>query len=194
MNRRNFIALSALTGAVATLDSCGSPDHQLIRFIPDEELVPGIAAWKPSVCTLCPAGCGLLVRVMEGEAEVVRKGQKGLVQMGLAKKLEGNPQHPVNRGKLCPRGHAGLQVVYHPDRLRNPRKRSGARGSGEFQEIGWDEAMQQLTAASFGAAFLGRRGFAGVSDSASAWSAARTGREIPESSGCAAAYRLRAAG
>ena len=146
MNRRNFIALSALSGAVATLESCGSPDHQLIRFIPDEELVPGIAAWKPSVCTLCPAGCGLLVRVMEGEAEVVRKGQKGLVQMGLAKKLEGNPQHPVNRGKLCARGQAGLQVVYHPDRVRNPLKRSGDRGSGQFQEIGWDQALQELAA------------------------------------------------
>src|ERR1700730_256046 len=146
MNRRNFIALSALSGAVATLDSCGSPDHQLIRFIPDEELVPGIAAWKPSVCTLCPAGCGLLVRVMQGEAEVVRKGQKGLVQMALAKKLEGNPQHPVNLGKLCARGQAGLQVVYHPERLRNPLKRSGARGAGAFQEISWDDGLKELTA------------------------------------------------
>jgi menaquinone reductase, molybdopterin-binding-like subunit len=146
MNRRNFIKLSAVSGAMATLDSCGSPDHQLIRFIPDEELVPGIATWKPSVCTLCPAGCGLLVRVMAGEAEVLRKGQKGLVQMGLAKKLEGNPQHPVNLGKLCARGQAGLQVVYNPDRLRNPIKRSGERGSGQFQEISWDDALKELTA------------------------------------------------
>ena len=65
--------------------------------------------------------------------------------MGLAKKLEGNPLHPVNRGKLCARGQAGLQVVYHPDRLEGPLKRTGARGSGAFQQISWDDAMKELT-------------------------------------------------
>ncbi len=93
---------------MATLEACRSPEKQLIRFVPEEELIPGIATWKPSVCTLCSAGCGLLVRVMQGDAEVVRHGQQGLIKMGLAKKLEGNPQHPVNRGKLCARGQAGL--------------------------------------------------------------------------------------
>jgi menaquinone reductase, molybdopterin-binding-like subunit len=145
MERRDFFKIAALTGAAATLDSCGSPDHQLIRFVPEETLVPGIATWKPSLCTLCPAGCGLLVRVMQGEAEVVRKGQLGIIKMGLAKKLEGNPMHPVNRGKLCARGQAGLQVVYHPDRLRGPLKRTGERGSGAFQELSWDDAMKELT-------------------------------------------------
>ena len=108
-NGVTFIKISALSGVVAaTLESCGSPEHQLIRFIPDEDLIPGIATWKPSVCTLCSAGCGLLVRVMQGDAEVVRNGKLGLIKMGLAKKLEGNPQHPVNLGKLCARGQAGL--------------------------------------------------------------------------------------
>ena len=146
MERRNFFKIAALTGAAAALDSCGRPEQQLIRFVPDETLIPGIATWKPSICTLCPAGCGLIVRVMQGEAEVVRKGQLGIVKMGLAKKLEGNPQHPVNRGKLCARGQAGLQVVYHPDRLRGPLKRTGERGSGTFQEISWDDAMKELGA------------------------------------------------
>jgi len=144
MERRDFLKISALTGAVTALDSCGSPDTQLIRFLPEEDLVPGVAVWKPSVCTLCGAGCGLLVRVMEGQAEVVRNGQTGLIKMGLAKKLEGNPRHPVNRGKLCPRGHAGLQVLYHPDRLRGPMKRTGARGSGQFQPVSWDDALKEL--------------------------------------------------
>jgi menaquinone reductase, molybdopterin-binding-like subunit len=146
MQRRDFLKISAITGAAATLDACGSPDHQLIRFIPEEDLVPGVATWKPSVCTMCPAGCGLLVRVMEGDAEVVRNGQLGLMQMGLAKKLEGNPAHPINQGKLCPRGQAGLQVTYHPDRVRTPLMRSGARGSGQFKAISWDEAMKHLMA------------------------------------------------
>jgi menaquinone reductase, molybdopterin-binding-like subunit len=146
MERRNFIKISALSGVMATLEACRAPDKQLIRFVPEEELIPGIATWKPSVCTLCSAGCGLLVRVMQGEAEVVRHGQHGLIKMGLAKKLEGNPQHPINRGKLCARGQAGLQVLYHPDRITHPIKRIGPRGSGEFQQITWDDALKELSA------------------------------------------------
>lgn len=144
MERRDFLKISAAAGTVAALDSCKSPDRQLIRFIPEEDLIPGIAAWKPSICTLCPAGCGLSVRVMQGDAEVIRNGQRGILNMGLAKKLEGNPAHPVNRGTLCPRGQAGLQVTYHPDRIQNPLQRTGERGSGQFQEISWDEALKQI--------------------------------------------------
>src|SRR6204780_491548 len=145
MERRDFIKISALSGAMATLEGCRSAEKQLIRFIPEEELIPGVATWKPSVCTLCSAGCGLLVRVMQGEAEVARRGQQGLIKMGLAKKLEGNPQHPVNQGKLCARGQASLQLLYHPDRITHPIKRTGARGSGEFQAISWDDALKELS-------------------------------------------------
>jgi menaquinone reductase, molybdopterin-binding-like subunit len=144
MERRDFLKISAAGGAVAALEGCGNPDHHLIGFIPEEDLLPGIATWKPSICTLCPAGCGLLVRTMQGEAEVIRNGQLGILKMGLAKKLEGNPAHPVNQGKLCPRGQAGLQVTYHPDRIKNPLARAGSRGSGQFKEISWDEAIKQL--------------------------------------------------
>jgi anaerobic selenocysteine-containing dehydrogenase len=144
MERRDFLKISAATGAAAALEGCGNPDHHLIRFIPEEDLLPGIATWKPSICTLCPAGCGLVVRVMQGEAEVIRNGQLGTLKMGLAKKLEGNPAHPVNRGKLCPRGHAGLQVTYHPDRIKSPMVRTGPKGSGQFKEITWDDAIKQL--------------------------------------------------
>lgn len=146
MQRRDFLKISAATGAAAALEGCGNPDHQLIRFIPEEELTPGIATWKPSVCTLCGAGCGVLVRVMQGEAEVIRNGQLGLIKMGLAKKLEGNPAHPISQGKLCPRGQAGLQVTYHPDRITGPLALSGPRGSGQYQSITWDEAIKRLVA------------------------------------------------
>src|SRR2546427_13188441 len=84
MERRNFLKISTLSGAVSALQSCGSPEQQLIRFIPDEDLVPGIAVWKPTLCTLCSSGCGTLVRVMEGDAEVVRKGRTCMLTMVLA--------------------------------------------------------------------------------------------------------------
>jgi hypothetical protein len=120
MERRNFLKLSPISGAVTALQSCGSPEQQLIPFIPD--------------------------RVMEGDAEIVRKGRSGLFKMGLAEKIEGNPDHPVNGGKLCARGHAALQVLYHPDRLANPLNRRGARSSADFQKISWEDALAELTA------------------------------------------------
>ncbi len=144
MERRDFLKISAVSGATAALDACGKPERQLVRFIPETDLIPGIAVWRPSVCVMCPAGCGTTVRVMEGEAEVTRHGQLGLIKMGLAKKIEGNPDHPVNHGKLCPRGQSSLQVTYHPDRIRHPLKRVGARGAGEFQEVSWEAGIQEL--------------------------------------------------
>src|SRR5258706_16334896 len=89
MERRDFIKLTAITGTSATLASCGNPEHQLIRFVPDEDLVPGVAEWKPSVCPLCEAGCGLSVRVMEADVEPTRNGQAGLGKMGGGEKLRG---------------------------------------------------------------------------------------------------------
>jgi anaerobic selenocysteine-containing dehydrogenase len=157
MDRRAFIKVTAVTGTSATLASCGNPEHQLIRFVPDEEHVPGVAEWKPSLCPLCSAGCGLIVRVMEGDAEVVRGGQTGLIKMGLVRKLEGNPAHPISQGKLCARGQAAIQLTYHPDRLTHPLKRSGARGSGQFQEISWDDATAQLVAQLDGLAASGNQ-------------------------------------
>ncbi|MCL6480261.1 MAG: molybdopterin-dependent oxidoreductase [Firmicutes bacterium] len=146
MDRRDFIKLSALTAGAAGLAGCGHPDHQLIRFLPEESWIPGVATWRPSLCPLCAAGCGVMARVMEGDAEVVRNGRTGLLRMGLVKKLEGNPAHPVNRGKLCARGQAAVQIVYHPDRIRQPLKRRGERGTGEFEPVDWDEALSTLAA------------------------------------------------
>jgi anaerobic selenocysteine-containing dehydrogenase len=145
MDRRDFIKLTAVTGTSATLASCGNPEHQLIRFVPDEDIVPGIAEWKPSVCPMCAAGCALTVRVMEADVETTRNGQAGVVKMNVAKKLEGDPKHPISRGGLCARGQAAIQVTYHPDRLTSPKKRSGARGAGEFTDVTWDEAIAELT-------------------------------------------------
>ena len=145
MDRRNFIKLTAISGTTAALTACGNPENQIIRFIPEDDLVPGVATWKPSICPLCSAGCGVIARVMEGDAEVFRHGKPGVIRMGLAKKLEGNPDDAISQGKLCPRGQGAIQITYHPDRLAQPKKRTGERGSGQFADISWDEALTELT-------------------------------------------------
>jgi anaerobic selenocysteine-containing dehydrogenase len=144
MDRRSFIKLTAITGTSATLASCGNPENQLIRFVPDEDIVPGVAVWKPGVCPLCQAGCGLTVRVMEADADVVRNGQAGVVRIAAAKKLEGAPDHPVNRGGLCARGQSAIQITYHPDRITQPIKRAGDRGQGRYEAISWEDALAEV--------------------------------------------------
>lgn len=146
MDRRSFIKLTAVSSGTAALAACGNPDHELIRFVPDEDITPGIAVWKPGVCTLCAAGCGLTVRVMDADQEIVRDGQTGLKRIYAAKKLEGNPAHPVNQGGLCARGQAAIQVTYHPDRITQPLKRAGERGDGQYEAISWDDAIAELVA------------------------------------------------
>ncbi len=130
MDRRTFLQLSGITAATALLAGCKSANEKLIPYLipPDEGVTPGIANYYASSCRSCQAGCGILVRVSEGRA----------------KKIEGNPLHPVNKGKLCARGQAALQELYHPDRVRQPLKRSGPRGSEEFTRISWEEALTLL--------------------------------------------------
>jgi anaerobic selenocysteine-containing dehydrogenase len=130
MKRREFIILSSVGAASASLlSACGHPEEKLIpAFIPDEEYVPGIDYWKASTCGMCSAGCGIIVRTREHKAN----------------KIEGNPLHPVNRGALCARGQAGLQVLYNPDRIKGPMKRIGERGEGKWQEISWEEGIKTL--------------------------------------------------
>jgi anaerobic selenocysteine-containing dehydrogenase len=144
MNRRSFIKLTAISGTGAALASCGSPENEIIRFVPDEDIMPGIATLKPGVCTLCASGCGLSVRMMMADADVVRNGQAGLVRIHAAKKLEGSGDHPVNHGGLCARGQAAIQVTYHPDRITQPLRRTGERGQGRYGAISWDDAIAEL--------------------------------------------------
>ena len=146
MDRRDFIKLTAVTGTGAALASCGNPEHQLIRFVPDEDILPGIAEWKPSICPVCSAGCGVNVRVMDADVDTVRNGQRGVMRMNVAKKLEGLPKDPISRGALCARGQAAIQITYHPDRLEGPVKRTSPRGSAVLthDKISWDAAIAEL--------------------------------------------------
>ena len=144
MDRRSFIKLTAVTGTSAALSGCDNPAAPLVRFVPAEDIMPGVATWKPGVCPLCAAGCGLTVRVMDADADSVRNGQAGVVRILAAKKLEGSPAHPVNQGGLCARGQAGIQVTYHPDRITQPLKRAGNRGDGRYDAISWDDALKEI--------------------------------------------------
>lgn len=96
---------------------------------PPEEALPGKATWYASACRQCPAGCGIVVRTINGRA----------------KKIEGNPLHPLNQGKICARGQAGLQVLYNPDRLKNPVRQTGGRGSRQFEPLYWADAIDLVT-------------------------------------------------
>src|SRR3989304_4071008 len=63
---------------------------------------------------------------------------------GQAVKVRGDPQHPVNRGAMCARGRLILDHLYHPDRLNYPLKRAGERGSGHWQRITWEQALDEM--------------------------------------------------
>ncbi|MFQ6006535.1 MAG: molybdopterin-dependent oxidoreductase [Woeseia sp.] len=95
------------------------------QVVPPEDYSPGIATWYNTVCNQCSAGCGVSVRTREGRAKII----------------EGNPVHPVSQGRICARGHAGLNALYNPDRIKTPLKNTGQRGSGNFEAISWDEAL-----------------------------------------------------
>ena len=113
-------------GGVLYGESIERPVELLVpQVVPPEDYSPGVATWYNTVCNQCSAGCGISVRIREGRA----------------KKIEGNPVHPVSQGRLCARGQAGLNALYNPDRIRTPLRNAGQRGSGNFDEISWDEAL-----------------------------------------------------
>ncbi len=84
---------------------------------------------RQTTCYMCACRCGINVHMKNGQVAYI----------------EGNRDHPVNKGVLCAKGSAGIMQVTAPSRLRAPLKRVGPRGSGEFVEITWDEALQTAT-------------------------------------------------
>lgn len=142
MDRRNFFKILSATSAGALTSSCGHKTDKLIPLlVPAHEIVPGEEQWHPAVCTECSAGCGTLVRIMEGVRTVERNGEQLRERIAAIKKVEGNPLDPISGGHLCARGQAAVQSLYHPDRLRGPMKRSGDRGKAQFAGLPWDEAI-----------------------------------------------------
>jgi molybdopterin-containing oxidoreductase family iron-sulfur binding subunit len=126
MNRRDFFKIVTTMGATAATAGCQEAGEKILPLVvPSDQLVPGVASWFSTVCRECPAGCGVIARNRDGRVV----------------KLEGNPDHPVNRGALCGRGQAALQHLYHPDRFTGPQRRDGTA----LKSIGWDEALKTVS-------------------------------------------------
>ena len=166
MDRRKFLTvLGASGGGALALSGCST--SQVEKLVPylvqSEDQIPGVATWYASTCTECAAGCGVHVRTREGRAV----------------KLEGNPEHPVNLGRLCSRGQASLQGLYNPGRIKAPM----ARGAdGQFAEITWDDAISRLagklTAAGGKVAVLSGAGRGTFTELLAEWTGALGGRLV----------------
>ena len=130
LTRRDFLRWASLSavGAVA----CGVfPEREFDVQSParlPEDLVAGDDNWYATLCGQCPEQEGVLVRVFQGRA----------------KKVQGNPVYPTNTGKQGPRCEAGLQDLYHPDRIRTPLVRVGDRGQGMWAPTTWRDALDRV--------------------------------------------------
>src|SRR5437879_12413101 len=169
MDRRRFLTvLGATGGAAAAASACdihAEPTEHLVPYIvPPENQVPGIATYYATTCRECAAGCGLQAKVREGRVI----------------KLEGNPESPINQGRLCSRGQAGLQGLYNPDRVTDPM----ARGpNGKWQKLSWEDAINRLQAKvkearGKGSAFVTRLESGTVGGLTHAWMKGLGGREV----------------
>jgi anaerobic selenocysteine-containing dehydrogenase len=128
LSRRDFLKVTGAGIAAAFLTGCGPLTRHVIRqpyFQMPEYTYNGLSTYFATTCRECPAGCGTVVRTMQGRAI----------------KIEGNPNHPVSMGKTCARGQTALQGLYNPDRNQHPTHRS-TRGSEIQAQISWDEAVQ----------------------------------------------------
>ncbi|HLG18460.1 MAG TPA: molybdopterin-dependent oxidoreductase [Bdellovibrionota bacterium] len=133
IDRRKFLKILGASATGTALGGTATGAMAWLWKVPDhliEEALrgPGFETFKNSVCQLCPAGCGIRVRLIDN----------------IPVRIDGNPTHPINRGGICPQGAAGLDFLFHPDRIQTPLIRVGPRGKGEFKAIGWDEALGKL--------------------------------------------------
>ncbi|WP_305114038.1 molybdopterin-dependent oxidoreductase [uncultured Adlercreutzia sp.] len=126
MSRRGFLKTAAATGAVAA--ATGAFASNFTKLDPavaaeqDEEIVIHTS------CRACIIDCGAMVTVRNGR--VVR--------------IEGDPADPMNHGRMCAKGLAGIQALYNPNRLKYPMRRVGERGQNQWERISWKEAIDQI--------------------------------------------------
>lgn len=127
ISRRDFLKISGIGVTAATvLTGCGPASRYVVRQsyadMPEYNQT-GKSTYYATTCTECAAGCGIIVRTQEGRAI----------------KIEGNPHHPVNRGKVCSRGLTSVQGLYNPDRIGGPLKRT--RGNEQSTPLTWEDAI-----------------------------------------------------
>jgi len=124
VKRRDFLKVLGVGAAATTMLGCASEKvEKLIPYlVSPDQTVPGVSTYYATTCRECSAACGVIAETRDGRTI----------------KLEGNPDHPVNRGALCARGQAALQGLYNPDRYRDPM----VRRNGQLQIVSWDEALQ----------------------------------------------------
>jgi MoCo/4Fe-4S cofactor protein with predicted Tat translocation signal len=132
-SRRKFFALVGASAALAAAGCNYKDKGEIIPYVhKPEEITPGKAAYYASTCTACPNACGILIKTREGRPI----------------KIDGNPDHPVSRGKICTKGHADILNLYDPERLSGPMKKEN---SGKLAKIDWvrvdDEIMGILDGA-----------------------------------------------
>jgi len=125
-SRRQFIKGSVAAAALGATAGLGllRPASNLGQGSSDQASATG-TKFVTTICEQCVWRCGVIARV----------------DNGVVKMLEGNPKHPNNMGRLCPRGNAGIEALYSPDRIKFPLIRAGARGSGLWRRASWDEAL-----------------------------------------------------
>jgi anaerobic selenocysteine-containing dehydrogenase/Fe-S-cluster-containing dehydrogenase component len=130
VSRRDFLKILGASSAVG-LASCADPAGQnIFPYAKGEpEQVPGVAVWYNTTCTECEAGCGISVRTREGRAV----------------KVEGNNEHPINRGGLCALGQSAVQNLYDPDRVRQPLEKKNVNGKDIHVPISWDAALAKVS-------------------------------------------------
>ena len=132
LGRRRFLVGSAALAGGATVVACAAPEResQVQSFVLQPELsLPGQELWFATTCAHSSCGNSVVVRTIDGRA----------------KKVEGNPAFPINQGKLNVRSQAGVQSLYHPDRLTAPKRRRGLRGANEFEDLEWPAGLDLLT-------------------------------------------------
>lgn len=100
----------------------------------DVKLTDPVGEKRSTTCYMCACRCGINVYLRDDE-----KGEKKV------RYIEGNRDHPVNKGVLCAKGSAGIMQHYSPARLKAPMRRVGPRGSGKFEEISWESALEIAT-------------------------------------------------
>ncbi len=125
MDRRTFLKIAGM-GSMAYAAGCSpDPDRKLFSLVkaPDD-MVTGQPQWYASTCRECPAGCGVIAKNREGRVI----------------KLEGNPAHPINQGKLCMRGQAALQGLFDPDRIPSPQ----VRDNGGWRNLTNEDALAMM--------------------------------------------------